>query len=211
MGAMSELRFKSAGVMGTGLLRGHFLTTRIEQVGCEHYLQFRGTEQPVMFVFWHGQLLPLVHHHRHEDIVVLVSEHDDGEYLTRVLLRTGFGVVRGSSTRGGTKGLKGLVDSAKSGRDVAVTPDGPRGPSHVFKPGALAVAQAAGLPVIPIVVHSSSEWRLKSWDDFMVPRPFSSIRIEYLKPWRVPREASRSDMRLLADQLGALLNAESDR
>ena len=116
---MKSLRFKSVGAFGTGLLKGHFLTTQIERVGSEHYGRFREIGQPVMFVFWHGQLLPLVHYHRNEDIVVLVSEHDDGEYLSRVLLRNGFGVVRGSSTRGGARGIKGLVDAAKEGRDVA--------------------------------------------------------------------------------------------
>jgi lysophospholipid acyltransferase (LPLAT)-like uncharacterized protein len=204
---MKSLRFKSVGAFGAGLLKGHFLTTQIERVGSEHYGRFREIGQPVMFVFWHGQLLPLVHYHRNEDIVVLVSEHDDGEYLSRVLLRNGFGVVRGSSTRGGARGIKGLVDAAKEGRDVAVTPDGPRGPSGVFKHGALAVAQAAGLPIIPIVVSSTSEWRLKSWDDFMVPKPFSRIRIQYLEARAIPRGASRADLSLLADELGDTLRA----
>ncbi|MGB1841284.1 MAG: DUF374 domain-containing protein, partial [Longimicrobiales bacterium] len=90
---MSELRFESAGVLGTGLVAGLFMTTRVERIGVEHYLQFREVEQPIMFVFWHGQLLPLVHYHRHEGIMVLVSEHDDGEYVTRVIHRHGFGTV----------------------------------------------------------------------------------------------------------------------
>ena len=81
---MSEIRFESAGVLGSGLVGGLFLTTRIRQIGREHYEQFRAANQPVMFVFWHGHLLTLIHLHRHEGIVVLVSEHDDGEYVVRV-------------------------------------------------------------------------------------------------------------------------------
>ena len=207
---MKSLRFKSVGAFGTGLLKGHFLTTQVELVGSEHYGRFREIGQPVMFVFWHGQLLPLVHYHRNEDIVVLVSEHDDGEYLSHVLLRNGFGVVRGSSTRGGARGIKGLVDAAKEGRDVAVTPDGPRGPRGVFKHGALAVAQAVGLPVIPIVVSSTSAWRLKSWDEFMIPKPFSSIRIEYLEPRAIPRGASRAEISLIADELEGKLTVGTE-
>lgn len=203
---MSELRFESAGVLGTGLVAGLFMTTRVERIGVEHYLQFREAGQPIMFVFWHGQLLPLVHYHRHEGIVVLVSEHDDGEYVTRVIHRHGFGTVRGSSTRGGRKGLKGLVRAAKEGRDLAVTPDGPKGPPGVFKPGALAAAQMAGLPVVPIALSASSGYRFASWDGFLLPRPFSKIRIDYLEPRTVPRDASREDLERIAEEIGAALN-----
>jgi len=203
---VSELRFESAGVLGTGLVAGLFMTTRVERIGVEHYLQFREAGQPIMFVFWHGQLLPLVHYHRHEGIVVLVSEHDDGEYVTRVIHRHGFGTVRGSSTRGGRKGLKGLVRAAKEGRDLAVTPDGPKGPPGVFKPGALAAAQMAGLPVVPIALSASSGYRFASWDGFLLPRPFSKIRIDYLEPRTVPRDASREDLERIAEEIGAALN-----
>lgn len=204
---MSELRFESAGVLGAGLVSALFATTRATRVGEEHYLRFRETGQPIMFVFWHGQLLPLVHYHRHEGIVVLVSEHEDGEYITRVIERNGFGAVRGSSTRGGTKGLKGLVRAARDGHDLGVTPDGPRGPRGDFKPGALVAAQMAELPVVPISVRASSGWRFHSWDGFLVPKPLARITIEYHEPRHVPRDADRSDLARLAAELGAVLDA----
>jgi len=203
---MSELRFESAGVLGTGIVAGLFMTTRVERVNEENYLRFREAGQPIMFVFWHGQLLPLIHYHRQEGIVVLVSEHDDGEYVTRVIRRNGFGTVRGSSTRGGGKGLKRLVRAARQGRDLAVTPDGPTGPPGVFKPGALAAAQMAGLPVVPISVTASAGWRFRSWDGFLVPRPLSSIRVEYLEPRMIPRDADRADLERLANEIGSAMN-----
>lgn len=206
---MSEIRFESAGVLGSGLVGSLFLTTRIRQVGREHYQQFRDRGQPVMFVFWHGHLLTLIHLHRKEGIVVLVSEHDDGEYVVRVLERSGFGTVRGSSTRGGRKGLKGLVRAARAGHDVAVTPDGPKGPRGVFKPGALAAAQMAGLPVVPLVVRPHGSWQFRSWDSFMVPKPFTSIEVEYLPPVDVPRDADRGRLESLAEQIGAMLNEKA--
>jgi lysophospholipid acyltransferase (LPLAT)-like uncharacterized protein len=208
---VSDLRFESAGVLGSGIVGALFMTTRVHREGVEHYQQFRDAGKPVIFVFWHGQLLPLVHYHRHEGIVVLVSEHDDGEYITRVIERNGFGTVRGSSTRGGTKGLKGLVRAAREGRDLALTPDGPQGPRGEFKPGALAAAQITGLPVIPISVRSSGGWELKSWDAFLVPRPFSRITLEYLPPRFVTREASRADLDMMATEIGAELNAKLER
>ncbi len=203
---MSELKFEAAGVLGTGLVGALFSTTRVHRVGAEHYLGFREQGQPVIFVFWHGQLLPLVHYHRGEGIVVLVSQHADGEYITRVIERHGFETVRGSSTRGGTQGLKALIRAARAGQDLALTPDGPQGPAHEFKPGALAVAQTTGLPIIPLAVGASRGWRLKSWDGLLVPRPLSRIRIEYGEPRWVGRDTGRETLAEAARDLGQTLN-----
>jgi lysophospholipid acyltransferase (LPLAT)-like uncharacterized protein len=203
---VSELKFRMAGVLGQGLVSALFATTRIRRGGEEHYARFRREGTPVVFVFWHGQMLPLVHAHRGEGIVVLVSEHADGEYITRIIRRHGFGTVRGSSTRGGTKGLKGLIRVAREGRDLGLTPDGPRGPRGRFKTGALAVAQATGLPVVPVALAASSGWRFRSWDGFLVPRPFSTIHVEYGAHHSVPRHATRDDLRRLAGELGRELD-----
>ena len=208
---MSELRFEAAAVLGVGLLSALFATTRVRQTGQERYLEHRRQGTPVIFVFWHSQLLPLAHYHRHEGIVGLVSEHADGEYLARVMERYGFRTVRGSSTRGGTKGLKGLIREARSGRDLALTPDGPRGPAGVFKPGALAAARATGLPVIPLAAGASGGWRLRSWDGFLVPHPFSTVCIEYGRSRAVSRELDRPGIEALARELEAELEALKGR
>jgi lysophospholipid acyltransferase (LPLAT)-like uncharacterized protein len=203
---VSELKFEAVGVLGLGLLGALCATVRIERIGTEHYLRFRREGKPVVFVFWHGQMLPLVYAHRGEGIVVLVSEHADGEYITRVIRRHGFGAVRGSSTRGATQGLRGLIREARAGRDLAVTPDGPRGPAQEFKAGALAVAQATGLPVIPLGVGATSAWRFSSWDGFMVPRPFSRVRIVYGEPRWVSRDSGREVLDGMAEELGGELD-----
>jgi lysophospholipid acyltransferase (LPLAT)-like uncharacterized protein len=208
---VSDLRFKSAGALGSGIIGALFLTTRVQRVGQEHFEQFRRKGQPVLFVFWHGGLLPLMHYHRHENIVVLISEHEDGEYLTRVVEHNGFGAVRGSSTRGGTRGLKGLIRAARDGRDLALTPDGPKGPPGAFKTGALVVAQVTGIPVIPMAVQSSSGWRFRSWDGFLVPKPFSTVTIKYLAPLLVPRDSTREGLDLIAREIGTSLNACTER
>jgi len=206
---MTDLKFKTLGAIGSELLASLFLTTRISRVGVEHFEGFRRVGNPVIFVFWHGQLLPLAHIHRGEGIVVLISEHDDGEYLTRVSQRNGFEAVRGSSTRGGIRGLKGLIRAARDGKDIALTPDGPKGPPGEFKPGALMAAQVTGLPVIPLAVGMSSAWSLKSWDGFLVPKPFSQIHVQYLHPRFVPKDASRADLEGLAKEIGAQLETVS--
>lgn len=204
---MTGLKFEAAGVVGLGMMAALFATTRSTRIGQEHYLRYRRSGTPVIFVFWHGQLLPLLHYHRNEGIVVLVSEHADGEYLTRVAERHGFGAVRGSSTRGATKGLKGLVRAARAGRDLGLTPDGPRGPAGEFKPGALAVAQMTGLPIIPLAAGSSSGWHFDSWDRFLVPKPFARIALAYGEPVMVPQAATREDLSDLAQRLSRRLDA----
>jgi lysophospholipid acyltransferase (LPLAT)-like uncharacterized protein len=199
------------GLAGTALVSALLATTRVERVGTEHFEQFRRRGKRVIFVFWHGHLLPLVHYHREEGIVVLVSEHADGERIARILLRNGFGAVRGSSTRGGARGLRALVRAARAGHDLALTPDGPRGPRGVFKPGALAAARMTGLPVIPLAVSAAPAWRLGSWDGFLVPKPFARVRIEYLPPRLVRRDAPRSELEALAAALGEEMEEAGER
>ena len=208
---MSDLNYQTAGVVGAGLVGALFLTTNVKRTGTENFERFRRQGTPVIFVFWHGQLLPLVHYHRYEGIVVLVSEHADGEYITRVIERNGFGTVRGSSTAGGTKGLRGLVRAARAGKDLALTPDGPQGPRGEFKAGALLAAQMTGLPVLPLAVGASSEWRFRSWDGFLVPKPLSTVRIQYLAPRFVRRNAARDDLERLAMEIGSELNTLTAR
>lgn len=203
----AELRFQAAGVLGAGVLGALAATTRTRRLDAEHYLALRREGRPVLFVFWHAHLLPLVHAHRGEGIVTLVSEHADGEYLSRTIGHLGYDAVRGSSTRGGTRALRGLVRRAREGRDLALTPDGPRGPARVFKPGALTVAQAAGIPVLPMAVAASPAWRLRSWDALLVPRPFARICIAYGAPRDVPRTADREELAGMALELGDGLDA----
>ena len=196
-----ELRFRAAGLLGRGLLGSYFPTVRCRKEGAENYEQFRARGEPVIFAFWHGQLLPLVHFHRNQGIVVLVSDHSDGEYITRVILQHGFGVARGSSTRGGVKGLKGILRAAREGKDLGFTPDGPKGPRQVFKWGALVAAQLSGLPVIPLSLGADRAWYVNSWDRFMIPKPFSSLRIRYGTPRWVPRDAGKEALKGVALEL----------
>ncbi len=189
-----RFRFGATGVLGRELVRALFLTTRCSRSGSEHYLQFRRRGEPVVFVFWHGQLLPLVHYHRNEGIVVLVSEHGDGEYITQIIHRHGFGTARGSSTRGGARGLRELLRSIRRGHDLALTPDGPRGPRHRFKLGALATAQASGRPIVPLAVGAKPAWYMDSWDRFMIPKPFSAVRIAYGPPVWISRGSDEEEL-----------------
>jgi lysophospholipid acyltransferase (LPLAT)-like uncharacterized protein len=209
--AVSETRFRAGGLMGHAVTAALFATVRFRAEGEESFLRFRRSGQPVIFVLWHRHLLPLVHRHRGTGVVALVSEHSDGEYITRVMRHKGLEAARGSSTRGGSRGLRGLIRAARSGRDLAVTADGPRGPAGVFKPGALLAAQMTGLPLIPVAAGATSAWTLASWDRFLVPRPLSVVRVEYGEARWVPRDADREGRERIAAELASELDRLSAR
>jgi lysophospholipid acyltransferase (LPLAT)-like uncharacterized protein len=151
-------------------------------------------------------MLPLIHLHRGEGVVILASEHGDGEYISRIAARMGLGASRGSSTRGGEKGLRGLLRSLQEGTTVAITPDGPRGPARKLKKGALVAGQLSGAALVPISVEASSSWRLSSWDRFVIPKPFARIRVEYGGPWKLSRDAGDAEVLRLTDEIEAFLN-----
>ncbi|MFV2006103.1 MAG: lysophospholipid acyltransferase family protein [Longimicrobiales bacterium] len=207
----TRLRHQIAGILGHGMLGSLFLTLRYRRTGAEHFERLRDAGQPVIFVFWHGQMLPLVHLHRNEGSVVLVSEHADGEYITQILRRYRFGIIRGSSTRGAVKGLKGMIRAARRGRDLALTPDGPQGPRSRFKAGALMVAQMTGLPIIPVATGATAAWWMSSWDRFMLPKPFSRVNVEYGAPHLIPRHASEDELLSMAASLESELNRMTER
>jgi lysophospholipid acyltransferase (LPLAT)-like uncharacterized protein len=202
---------KVARQVGAGLaaLRVLARTWRITVVHDEPLRHLRAERRPVILSCWHGELLPLIWHHRAQGISILVSEHRDGEIIARVAERIGFGTVRGSTSRGGGRALLALVRVLNAGGDVAVTPDGPRGPARQYAPGALVAAQRAAAPVLPVAAWVDRAWRLRSWDRFVVPKPFARIVVAYGDPAYVtaatPREAAEQTARF------ATLHAEAER
>ena len=164
---------------GVLVLRALASTWRIRAVHAESYETLRRRKQPFALCFWHGEMLPLLWRHRDQRISVLISIHKDGEIIARIAEALGCRTVRGSTSRGGGRALLGLVRELRSGHEIAVTPDGPRGPAHRFQPGAIIAAQRAAAPIVPIAVHCVSAWRLGSWDRFMSPKPFARIVVAY--------------------------------
>lgn len=177
--------------VGVLLIRVLALTWRIRVINDAGLRAERAARRPVIFSLWHGQMLPLLYQHRGEGVAVLISEHRDGEMIARAAAALGFETVRGSTSRGAARALIGLVRTLSEGRDVAVTPDGPRGPAKSFAPGALVAAQRTGAAIIPVIAAPRSTWRLKSWDGFMIPKPFTRIVVAYGDPARVQSENLR--------------------
>lgn len=185
-------RSRTALLLGRGFLQMLGRTWRIRVVNGEALDGLRRTERSFIFSLWHGQLLPLLWHHRAEGVIVLISEHRDGELVARTAESLGYGLIRGSTTRGAERALISLVRELKSGHEVAITPDGPRGPSATFAPGALVAAQRSGSFILPVAASTDRAWRLRSWDRFMIPKPFARVTIAYGTPTKVMAPTARA-------------------
>lgn len=169
-------------------------TWRVHVIDDAAWRALRREGKPFIFALWHGELLPLVVLHSGEGVRVLISEHGDGEVIARIAHRLGLATIRGSTTRGAARALLAMCDALETGSEVAVTPDGPRGPARVFAPGAVVAAQRSGAPIIPIGVAASRAWRLRSWDAFMIPKPFARVTVAY----GAPRHVDATDARAAA-------------
>ena len=174
------------------------------------------TEQRAIFAIWHNRLaLSLILYHRHvarcgrrRRLAALVSASRDGGLLARVLELFDVVGIRGSSSRRGAPAMRELVSAASEGCDLAVTPDGPRGPRYQPQPGVIALAQITQLPIVPVSFRLGWKWTLGSWDRFQIPIPFSRCDVVFGEPIWVPRstdEAGREQGRiLLRERLMAL-------
>jgi lysophospholipid acyltransferase (LPLAT)-like uncharacterized protein len=173
-------------LVGTWIIRMIGVTWRVRMIDAGPVDRMRHEGQPVALLLWHGQLLPLLYIMRFQSIACLISTHRDGELIAQVAQRLGCKLVRGSSSRGADRALLGLVRALKDGYTIAVTPDGPRGPYRTFAPGALVAAHRADAPVVAFGVHATRAWYLKSWDRFMIPKPFARVTIVFDAPLCVP-------------------------
>ena len=146
-------------------------------------------KQPVIFAIWHNRLLMLP---RVFDPTFptrqsygLISASRDGDLIAIFIERSGYGTIRGSSSRKGVIALRQLVETLAADGNVLVTPDGPRGPVYQVGQGIVFLAQKSGAPIVPIHMEYSSAWRLKSWDRFVVPKPFATLRAIFGAPIRI--------------------------
>jgi lysophospholipid acyltransferase (LPLAT)-like uncharacterized protein len=137
----------------------------------------------IILAFWHAQQLMIPIGYRGTGSHVLISRHGDGEIIARVIAKFGHEAVRGSSTRGGAGALRALIKLGRSGRDVVVTPDGPKGPRHVAKLGVIQLAKATGLPIVPMAFACSKKNSLRAgiatWSPILSPGACSSTETRF--------------------------------
>jgi lysophospholipid acyltransferase (LPLAT)-like uncharacterized protein len=179
---------------------------------------FQGApREKMIFSLWHNRLAlsailyrKYVLRHKHERrIAGLVSASRDGGLLAEIFGLFGIEPVRGSSSRRGPQALREMVSRAEAGCDLAITPDGPRGPCYTVQEGVIATAQLTGLTIVPVSYHLNWKIRLKSWDRFQIPLPFACCRVTVGQPLRVGRVISETEREQLRRQLETELRAIS--
>jgi lysophospholipid acyltransferase (LPLAT)-like uncharacterized protein len=161
--------------------------------------------KPVIYSFWHRCVFPATWMWRDQGIAVMVSRSFDGEYIARIIEVFGFVAVRGSSSRGGAEALLGMREELTKGTAVAFTIDGPRGPKYVAKPGPVRLSRATALPMMAFYVGLENPWILNTWDDFMIPKPFSNALIRVSRKIQVSEDPTDEEIDGFHSQLQAAL------
>ncbi|MFZ0393756.1 MAG: lysophospholipid acyltransferase family protein [Terracidiphilus sp.] len=158
-----------------------------------------------IYCFWHQCVLPTALYYRRTHAVILISRSFDGELITRTLRLFGFDAVRGSSSRAGGEGLRGLKRVIESGRPAIFTADGPRGPIFQTKMGPIKLAQTTGAPIGAFHFQPERTWVINSWDRFLVPKPFTRIVVSWAQWTRAGAELSNEEMESKRAELNAAL------
>jgi lysophospholipid acyltransferase (LPLAT)-like uncharacterized protein len=141
-----------------------------------------------IYCFWHQCVLPCTLYFRKSGAVILISRSFDGELITRILNMFGFDAVRGSSSRGAREGLLGLKNVIETGRTAIFTADGPLGPIYQTKMGPIKLAEITGAPIGAFHLQPEHAWVMNSWDQFLVPKPFTRIVVSWAQWTHVPAD-----------------------
>jgi hypothetical protein len=175
--------------LGFGLYRLWARTLQLRVEDPHDVIEFV-RRQPVIFAIWHNRLLMLPRvfdpSFPTRQSYGLISASRDGDFIANWIERSGYGTIRGSSSRKGVIALRNLMDTLAANGNVLFTPDGPRGPVYQVSQGVIFLAQKSGAPIVPIHMEYSSCWRLKSWDRFVVPKPFATLRAIFGEPITIP-------------------------
>ena len=164
----------------------------------------------VVFSFWHEFLGIALPRWGHTPLSILASQHRDGEWVSQTALALGLRIVRGSSTRGGASAIRRLRKQCKE-TSLAITPDGPRGPKRKMAIGPVFMASRLGLPLVTIGMGVNDAWRLKTWDQFVIPKPMSRFRIIFGPKIHVPPKAKREELETIRQSAEDLLNDLTDQ
>ena len=179
-------------------------TIRIREIHPERERSLKARRVPFVYTLWHGRMVLCILAHLHEDIVTMASRSRDGEVIARWLIRNGYVPVRGSTGKGGRAALQEMIDLVRAGHAAALTIDGPQGPPRVVQAGVIRLARETGAWILPFTGSSSRPWFLRSWDRYLVPKPFSRCVVAYGEPFPVlPEMSDREAM----DRIAAAVDA----
>jgi lysophospholipid acyltransferase (LPLAT)-like uncharacterized protein len=193
-------------------------TLRVTLSGVASLVPLWHSQRPLIYVMWHGRILMapwlnvrLRASHGARPPRVLVSLSRNGGLMARFAGRFGLDVVRGSSSGGARAAVRALAAALDRGEDIALMPDGPRGPREVFKPGAIALAAFTGAPIVPVAVAAHPARRLPSWDEFLIPLPFARCAAVFGEAVGVPRDVDRTWMCREMERILTAVTTTADR
>jgi lysophospholipid acyltransferase (LPLAT)-like uncharacterized protein len=203
---------KWIGLVGAWLIRIYLGTIcyRYRSMGTDVNPKRPGLKGHYIYAFWHETVLLPCYAFGRRNILCLISEHADGEMIAQICHHVGFGVIRGSTSRGAVKALRTMIRLAEK-YHFAVLPDGPRGPRRHIELGLIFLAARTGLPLVLAGIGYDRPWRMPTWDRFAVPRPWSKAVIVTGDPLAVPADASRAQMEELRRQAEDTLNALTEQ
>ena len=203
--------------LGNVVLRSILMTVKVTVIDKAKALTQDTKVPPAIACFWHNRILGIAAMFLREypkgvrkGVTVLTSASKDGDVLARLMAHLGMGAVRGSSSRRGARAMREMIDLHGQGQDIAITPDGPRGPRYTLGPGVIALASETGAPIIPFHAKYSRCVKMKTWDGFVVPLPFSEIQVTLDEPWYIPSELNPADFEQYRSNLEAHLKNEVD-
>ncbi|MBU1099880.1 MAG: lysophospholipid acyltransferase family protein [Bacteroidetes bacterium] len=191
---MAKSRIKQKILQRAGLLLIHPIITvliwtlRVRVINQDSLEVVLKNNTNYVLAFWHGTMLLPWHKHKASNFSALVSQSKDGEILSTLLRKWKYKVVRGSSNVGGKEALGLMIEEINNGKCLAITPDGPTGPSHKMKAGAVVAAKKANVPLVLLGVYYHDKYILKSWDKFEIPKFFSKVSLLYSSPIFIDRE-----------------------
>jgi lysophospholipid acyltransferase (LPLAT)-like uncharacterized protein len=211
---MKKIKLKgmngAAGRAFTYFIRAGMSTLRYECAYADPSLDpARSQGGPRLYLVWHEYLLAPLYLRPHTDLSILISKHRDADVLEAIAAASGFGCVRGSTGRGGVTALRELTERGKQ-QHLVITPDGPRGPRRQVAPGPIFLASRLGLPIVMIAVAYDHFWRLRSWDRFAVPKPFTTGRALLSGEHHIAPNLDRDDLETRRQEIEAEFNRLTD-
>jgi lysophospholipid acyltransferase (LPLAT)-like uncharacterized protein len=199
---------------GIPLVNALSRTYRVETVGLENKEEIEKNEGNIIYAFWHQRFFYFISHFKDTKARILISLSRDGEYIAKAIKGFGYVPIRGSSSRRGFESSKEMLETLKEGYPIGIATDGPRGPARVAKPGIVLLAKHSGVPILPVTVGVKSRWTFKSWDRFIIPKPFTKVCLMFGKPIIIRGDADDVEVEAKRAELEKILShitAEADR
>ena len=191
----SEYKAFLLSLLGRWIFQILFFLNKVSIKGEENLLKLLKSGKPIMLCVWHGRLLfPSWYIRHHTTLHIISSRHADSEILAHILRHWGYGLIRGSTKKGGVSVIREMTEIFNRGGIIAVTNDGPKGPARIAKSGSIGLAIKNNVKIITVTGSATKFWQMKSWDRFMLPKPFGKIQIIVSSPMDITEKPSESEI-----------------